>query len=394
MSKWGFILLAGMAVSTSAQFSLPANDAGRVERALNQGLKGDPLNCEARPLKPFLDFAFRFEVGYIVQCGLQQFGGNEEGLVSYVRVRPAEGQSVILAEIYRVPAIPESMRTRVNLKKLRVAIEFSGVFAVGEGEYLVDLIVTDKHNRIFRKNWKSKASAHGKEQQASTALKPNSAGPITFPSWSSKTADGDSPLRLTVLLNAAPVNPYALKLRAWDRAFLLDSLSSLLRQIPDASVKLVAFNLDQQREIYRTDEFSRSELRKLSKALADLELGTVSYRTLQKTQGWSELLVKLVKEQAAAERPSNAVIFLGPHTRIAEKVPKEILQPCEGTNPAFFYLEYFPIQGADFSDTIQYVTSACSGTTFKLHSPGELADSIGKLQKKLARGGEDDGSAR
>ena len=41
-------------------------------------------------------------------------------------------------------------------------------------------------------------------------------------------------MRLTILLDAAPVDPRSLKLRAWDRTFLLDSVASVLREIPAA----------------------------------------------------------------------------------------------------------------------------------------------------------------
>ena len=136
------------------------------------------------------------------------------------------------------------------------------------------------------------------------------------------------------------MNPRSLKLRAWDRAFLLDSVS-VLREIPSESVRIVAFNLDQQEEIFRDDNFERSGLAQLSHALRKVELGSISYHKLSQPQGWSEMLTRLSKDELEAEEPADAVIFLGPATRLSEKIPKETITLPKGKKTRFYYLEYF-----------------------------------------------------
>ena len=54
-------------------------------------------------MRPFLDFAFRFEVGYIVNCPINQFGGKPGSIASYLRILPAGGAPVILADSYEFP---------------------------------------------------------------------------------------------------------------------------------------------------------------------------------------------------------------------------------------------------------------------------------------------------
>ena len=130
-------------------------------------------------------------------------------------------------------------------------------------------------------------------------------------------------LRLTILLDAVPMNPRSLKLRAWDRAFLLDSISSVLREIPSESVRIVAFNLDQQEEISRDDNFDRSGLARLSHALRKVELGSISYHKLSQPQGWSEMLTRLSKDELEAEEPADAVIFLGRQRAFPKKFLKK-----------------------------------------------------------------------
>jgi hypothetical protein len=365
------------------QSLLEPKDAQRIDQAINQGLKGDPLACRVQPFEPFLDFAFRFEVGYIVHCPLKQFAGEETELNAIVRVRPAGGAAVVLGDFYRIPAITPEIRSRINLRHFPNEVEFSGVFAAGAGEYRVDLIVADDHHRIFRHSWNSKVSPHGDERKAAITMQPGSVASLRLPSWHANAVSPASALRLTVLLDASPINPYALKLRAWDRAFLLDSMSSLLSEVPSASVRIIAFNLDQQREIFRQAALDRFTFTKLSDALRDLELGTVSYRTIERQQGWAELLAKLLADEMAAKPPADAIVFLGPTARLYQKMPREMLNDRPAVAPKIFYFEYFPRRGAEYPDAIHHLTSAFKGRVFKLHSPGELAENIKKMQKDL-----------
>ncbi len=349
---------------------------------LNDSFKTDPLSCHVETLRPFFDFSFRYEIGYIVECPLNQFGGQAGTLGTVLRITPVSGASTVLGQSFDIPAPPPESKGKLNIKHLRANLEFSGFVSAGEGEYEVDLVVVDGHRRCFRKHWHAKAHAQGSEAQAAAAMPPNTVAAVSLPNWNGTSDDGTG-LRLTVLLDAAPINPYALKLRAWDRAFLLGSVASLLRQVPVASVRLVAFNLDQQQEIYRDDDFDRTGIYRLAGALNRLELGTISYRTLQRAEGSGELLAGLVRAEALREHPADAVVFVGPTLRLDRKIAPELLSTQSHAETPFFYLEYCPIIGREFPDSIQHVISARNGVTFKLHSPGDLAHAITKMQKML-----------
>jgi hypothetical protein len=54
-----------------------------------------------------------------------------------------------------------------------------------------------------------------------------------------------------------------------------------------------------------------------------------------------------------------------------------------GTHAPVFYFQYTPVPGREFPDTIQYLVSAYDGKTFHLHSPGDLARAILKMQGQL-----------
>jgi len=156
-------------------------------------------------------------------------------------------------------------------------------------------------------------------------------------------------------------------------------------------VRLVAFNLEQQREIFRQDRFDPSGFDDLQQAFHDLELGKVSAQVLKQPQGKAELLVGLTNQELIAEEPADAVIFLGPSSRALQKIPREMLKPRETPAPQFFYFEYIPqwLRGREFPDTIAYITRARDGTVAKIHSPSELAQAIQKMLKQVKSGAEE-----
>ncbi len=382
MRKSSLLLLLLTAIRTFAQLPLTAENAHTFSRAFDKDGKGDPLDCHIEPMKPFFDFAFRFEIGYVARCSMRQFEGEATTLGALIRITPESEKSSVLGQHLTLPNVSPEMREKINWGHLNAEFEFSGVFAAGEGDYSIELAIVDDHDRVRRKSWRAKAFVHGKEAHATQALKPGTVAAISLPFWKGTSMDGNG-LHLTVLLDAAPMNPYSRKLRAWDGAFLLGSVSSLLRHVPVASVRLVAFNLDQQAEIFREDDFDHSGLRNLAQALSKLELGSISYKTLQRQNGWADLLVKLVRDETAAEHLSDAVVFIGPTNRIDAKIPPELLNMPGRSDLPFFYFEYYPRIGSEFPDAIQHVTNARNGTTFRIHSPGEFADAIGKMQRKL-----------
>jgi hypothetical protein len=375
------IVLIGALARAQYPIERPA-DAQMVEKAMDDRSPGKALSCHVQTFPAVLNFAFRFEVRYIVDCPLAQFEGRPSPIVSYVRVKPRGGPPVVLGERFQLPAIPPKRTQDFHWNRFHEQAEWSGVFTVGEGEYPVDLLVMDDRERFFRKSWKEKAELHGKERKVQTAMAPNTAASASVQFWSDSPQVREKGPRIDVLVDAAPLFPRALGLRAWDRAFLLNSLSSLLRTLHPESVRVTAFNLDQQRQIFQEENFTRHSFRNLFRSLQDLELGTVSYRSLS-PNGWYRLLSNMVAAERTRENPPDAIIFLGPSIRILDKLPREMLSSCESSGRPIFYLKFSAVPGNDFPDAIHHLTNACHGTVFTLHNPGDFAEAIAKVQRKI-----------
>jgi hypothetical protein len=375
-----------VAPQVRGQVPLTAAESEKIEHFLDSDHSPALLDCSIQARKPFLDFTFRFVVGYILSCPLRAFGGRATAIWAFTRVTPEGGKPLILGQSYWLPGLSPEQAAATNSSKLKGRAEASGGFSVGEGGYRVDLLLVDRETgRTTQKSWRVRVARRHREQAVPVAVPPATVMPMAFQPWPGKLDTSGKGLRLTILLDAAPMNPRAQKLRAWDRTFLLGSLSSLLSLIPCASVRLIAFNFDQQREVFRQDPFDAAGFMKLAEAFRTLELGTISYRVLQKRHGSLEMLVDSANREMTSADPSDVVILLGPHTFYDEQVPRRMLKGRETPYPHFCYFEYFPgyLRWAELPpNTLHNLTKRLDGSVYRIYSPGDLARAV---QKMLAR---------
>ena len=289
------------------------------------------LKCEVRQLPPVLDFSFRFRAGYTVSVPLNQFQGAGHRWFMMVRLQPgAAGQPVYFVARVHLPDVPST----------RTSGEAGGGYLLGEGWYRASFLLRDDQGRACRADWNIEARLGAADRNVKLAIEPETAAEISLRGRQPAGSPIDAPLgRLTVLLHAAPTSPRRSTIQASDAVTLLGALSSLLDLAPAASVRLVVFNLDRQKEIYRQERFTPDRLENVRQAMFDLQLGVVDYQTLQHPEGRVELLERLVNGELAVENRSDAVVFLGPHGRTADKGAMEMGNRGTGA-PKFFYVEY------------------------------------------------------
>jgi len=362
----------------TAQEPVSSAESESIGRMLDNPRLPNLLHCSIQPRKPMLDFAFRFDVGFIVSCSLARFAGRASEVLIYARVTPEGGKPILLGETYRVPEANSAAKPR----QLKQDVEMSGGFAVGEGRYQVEVLVLDQETgRTSRKRWRASVAHSGRPGAAQVAVPPGTVLPISVGPRRIKMNTSGKGLRISVLLNAAPLNPRTPALRAWDRALLLGSLSSLLNQIPCASVRLRAFNLDQQQELFRQDQFNDAGFMELAETLRTLELGTVSYHVLQQRAGGLNLLADYANSELRAADPADAVIILGPETRYFAKVAFTEFKRRESPNPHFYYFEYFRGHwpGSPEPDVLSSLTKRLEGTVCPIFSPDDLARCVQKV---------------
>jgi hypothetical protein len=413
----GVLQMGGLlAVSAFGQSLVEAGRIPSLRQLFESAEHAQQLRCDIRPVRPQLNFTFRFEAGYVVELPLAQFHGAEHNLVIHARVTTEGHEPVYLIG-------NTGIQPTVSVTKL--VAKTAGRFIVGEGVYGVEVLVGDNSHRFCRGAWQIEARRTGSERTLK-AMTPT--GVVEeFPVHGSEIADvisGPKIGRLTILLHAAPLSPNVSRLQPDDIQTLTDSLSSLLRELPAQSVKLIAFNLDQQHIIFRTDRFEATQTDDLTLALNRLVLGRVDYQILKEARSPIDFLLGIMQAELHNPAKADALIVLGPRTRLQHSIPADALR--EHPVPTVFMLQYqsprallnhLAIHDAhvasdddpggdlpkiefsaaedgrshetfelpDFPDSIDHLMRRLKGETICVRSPHDLADAIRRMNRRIAK---------
>ena len=328
----GAIILAVLAGAGAAQTSVDPSRLAEAARELRPDRTQTALACSVDPMRPTLNFAFRFQTGYLLRLRLNLYGGAKHHVDMVFRVTPAGPgrQPFYFQDAIDFPAAPAHANAEVR-----------GVFLLGEGHYSVTWRLTDEQGRVCRKEWSLDARATHNER---VLMPPGTAADLA---WRPPPADAGAadtaayPRRVTLLLNAAlPASTRsrgAGASRQW--ATLVTMVAALVQRLPAATVRLVVFNLDQQRELFHDDTFTLDGMNRVAHAADGAQQWTVDYHVLQHPTGAWDLLAKLVNRELHAADPSDAVVFLGLPWRTAVKMPADFPGAPE-TLPRFLYLQH------------------------------------------------------
>jgi hypothetical protein len=337
-------LLAGMA---SAQTAVNPADIPTAIKALQSHEGEKNLRCEVEPTKPILNFGLRFQAGYLLEVPLVQYSGAGHTWTITLRITPEGGGE---------PAYLTDRDSLSNTSRAEFTAQMTGTFLVGEGRYHVDFMVVDDGGRLCRRDWQIAAAPERNERAIKVAMPPSTVADLSYTAAdNSTTAAPPIPRRITVLMNSSP--PYIPRLRplfqpnvvvppsggpefADHREALLGILSSLLEKLPGTTVRLVVFDLDQQREVLRQDGFTLKDMEKAAHAADDLEHWVVTVRELQEQPGRWGLLANLIRREINEQEQPDVVLFLGPRAGSQELMPQHFLESEKRTQARFLYLQY------------------------------------------------------
>lgn len=375
------LISLGFAATSKCQKPLPAKMQAEANRLFEQTSKADQLSCSIERERPSLDFTFHFDAGFRITCPFREFGGRRTRVNILVQVTPEGGTPVVLGTLatFRGLAASPSQIYPGNGKVYYVA---NGGFSIGEGRYRVQVLMFDPSHRTCRRAWWIKVP-HRWQKAVPQVLAPHQVSSLTIPPWRGPDISGG--LRLAVLLSAGAYNPRETRLKTGYQIMLLQILSSLLQQVPCKSVRLVAFNLDQESVLYRTDKFEPSGFARLRGAFNGLDLGIVSVQTLEKSNEWAQMVVGLVNQQFTAQPPPDAVIILGRSFRWVKKVPRDMLMFRYEGMPKVFYFENGP-QNL-FPDSLGSLTKVLGGKIYRISTPHDLGAAIQKMLAQLGKPG-------
>ena len=327
------LVLSGLAVPSAAQVKLdPASSEGRQAIAAFESIwegKGRALACRVQPVPPRMAFSFRLWAGYQIWVSMSDFPPEPTRIGILFRVRPlAKSGPGAPVFFWDVAQLPEASR------RPRGMASWGGGFYLGAGEYQVDWLAGDAQGRHCRSSWKLK----GRGKASQMALQPGQLDAVGVESWRGRApgAAKNGP-RVTIFLHAAPRRPGRSQLSGYDRMLLLSSLTALLDLSGFASARLVAFDGNAQKVLFRAENFDQNSYARLAEIIRQHSYGAVDYQVLRNgVAGEGKFLAGLIDEDRQAPRPSDRLVFLGPELRSARKLPEPLLALAPTLPPTYY----------------------------------------------------------
>jgi len=399
----GVLLTAGAA--SWAQDLMPVSGPGGMVRLFSsdaavlesQEVRKD-IPCTVTPNKPILGFDLRFHSGYEVSVPLKDLAGTENLLTMVFRVTPQDqpDSPVYFFQHVGVPAITDDERGPAYLQ---------GFFDVGEGKYHVDWLMRDRAERVCASNWDIDASLPAKDKQMALDIGAGVVAPADTepfkPEPPVERQPREAPLNVKVMINFAPQDSGSARLQPLDTNALLSILRNIDREPRICKFSMVAFNMQEQRVVYRQDGASQIDFPALGKALGSLNLGTVNLKRLSQKHGDSEFLAGLISTELKDDKqPADAVIFAGPKVMLDDGLPPDTLKQLAEVKTPVFYMNYsLNPQANPWRDAIGSTVKYLKGIEYTISRPRDLffswTEIVGRIVKlKFGRSSTSNSSAQ
>jgi hypothetical protein len=345
------------------------------------------LLCTVTPSKPVLGFDLRFHAGYDVNVPLKDLSGSENRLTILFRVTPSDhkNEPVYFVQHVHVPAIEDDAKGDATL---------SGMFDLGEGNYHVDWLMRDRSERVCSFYWDSEAVLPPKDKQIALEIGPSVVRRSQDEQFIEdppieRTPNSGPPLNIKVLVNFAPQNFDSPALRPLDTVALVSILRRISREPRFGKFSLVAFNIQEQRVIYRQSSSERIDFPALGLALQSMKLGTVDLKRLAQKHGDTDFLTDLIKNEMRSEDHPDALVFAGPKIMLDASVPQETLSPiATDVDYPVFYMNYnLNPQQVPWKDSISRAVKVFRGTEYTISRPRDLWFSVSEMVSRIVKSG-------
>jgi hypothetical protein len=338
------------------------------------------LPCTVTPVKPTLGFDLRLHAGYEVIVPLKDLAGSEGSLNIVFCVTPElhKDQPVYFSQRVRMPLIADDARGEVGME---------GSFDLGEGAYHVDWLMRDPAERVCSSYWDVEAALADSDREVGLVVPPGEVRATDLEPFREEPPveriQPDHPLSVKVLLNFAPQRTNSVVLRPLDVKALVSILRSVYREPRIGTFSVVAFNLQQQRVIFRQETASRIDFPALGTAVDSLALGTVDIRRLGEKNGDTQFLSSLVRREVGGDK-FDAVVFAGPKALLEENVPAEDLKQMGQVESPMFYMNYtLDPQAVPWRDAIGNVVKFFRGAEYTISRPRDLWNALTEMVTRI-----------
>jgi hypothetical protein len=342
------------------------------------------LPCTVTGRKAELGFDLRFHSGYDVTIPMRELSGDGSTLSVVFSVYPQGDKEhpTYFVQHFRVPVVDDEAKGDATLQ---------GNIDLGPGKYHVEWLMRDKLERVCSSGWDVEASLSPKDkpmplfidpdQIAESAPEPFVNDPASLPS---READGVS---LKLLVNFAPQDSTSATLQRSDTEALVSILKTIQRDTHVARLSLVAFNIGENRVVYRQETSDRIDFPALGKALQSMKLGTVNVAKLGEKHSETDFLEELIQTEVATNNAHpDAVIFAGPKAMLSADVPQEDLRRIGDIECPVFYMNYnLNPQAVPWKDSISHAIRPFKGTEYTISRPRDLWVSTSEMFSRIVR---------
>ncbi len=340
------------------------------------------LPCTVTQIKPVLGFDLRFHSGYDITLPLRELSGEGGNLTIVLKVTSdtAKDSPVYFSQRYNVPEIDDEAKGDAYLQ---------GSFDLGEGDYHVMWMMRDKMERVCSSAWDISATLPAKDQSMKLPIAAHAIEPSDLEFFKDEPPvtriEGPDTLRVKVLINFAPQKVTAASMAPVDTSALVSILRNISREPRIYKFSLVAFNMTDQKVVYRKEDMEQINFPELGKALAGIKLGMVDYKKLADKKSETDFLANLIQEELG-HNSTDAVIFAGPKVMLDHPIPPESVAGIADIAFPVFYMNYILTpQQTPWRDSIGTVVKKLKGQEYTISRPRDLwnawSDIMGRIVK-------------
>jgi hypothetical protein len=352
------------------------------QAVLDAGESRKDLPCNVTPVKPVLGFDLRFHSGYEITLPLKEMAGNEDMLTIIFRVTPDgdKDNPTYFSQHYSVPKIEDDAKGDAYL---------AGNFEAGEGSYHVDWLMRDRSERVCSSGWDIKAEVNPKDKQGELSVAANavlaSDNEIFKEEPPVRRGGADGALNVKVMVNFAPQKASSATLRPLDTSALVSILRNISREPRICKFSIVAFNMTEQRVLYRQDNTDQIDFPALGNAVQSIATGRVDYKKLSVKNSETDFLATLLQNELKKDQP-DAVILAGPKVMLDEAVPADSLKVLENINYPVFYMNYnLEPQRNPWRDAIGNAVKKLRGYEYTISRPKDLWTAWSDIMSRIVK---------
>jgi len=353
-------------IPTGGLVRLMPSDAAILESTENR----KDLQCTVTPDKPFLGFDLKFHVTYEVSVPIKELVGSENQLTMVFHVtNEGHPDGSYFSQHFQVPAIDREEGGPAFL---------DGQFDVGEGKYHVDWLMRDRAERMCSFHWDSEATLPVRDKQMTLDIAAGTVQAIDPEVFKQEPPiqreQKQAPLNVKVMVNFAPQDANGSALQPLDFRALLSMLRSIAREPRISKFSVVAYNMQQQKVIYRQDDVSQIDFPALGQAVKSLRLGTVDLKHLIQKHSDTEFLTQLMTNEIKDPKDGlDALIFAGPKVMLEDGVSAETLKQLSDVKYPVFYMNYNANpQVNPWRDAIGNAVRVLKGAEYTISRPRDL----------------------